>query len=123
MTGLALFLGLVPIMYSNGTGADFMKRVAAPMLGGVASAHHQYPDGFALFTGTLFAPTQDRDEPGQRFTHHMGDVVTIRSSHLGALINLVGAAEELPEWSFGLRQLFGYLQSQQHVQAVSLGGR
>jgi hypothetical protein len=38
MTGLALFLGLVPIMYSNGTGADVMKRVAAPMLGGVTSA-------------------------------------------------------------------------------------
>ncbi len=38
MTGLALFLGLVPIMYSNGTGADVMKRIAAPMLGGVASS-------------------------------------------------------------------------------------
>jgi Cu(I)/Ag(I) efflux system membrane protein CusA/SilA len=38
MTGLALFTGLVPIMYSNGTGADVMKRIAAPMLGGVASS-------------------------------------------------------------------------------------
>jgi Cu(I)/Ag(I) efflux system membrane protein CusA/SilA len=38
MTGLALFMGLVPIMYSSGTGADMMKRIAAPMLGGVASA-------------------------------------------------------------------------------------
>lgn len=38
MTGLALLMGLVPIMYSNGTGADVMKRVAAPMLGGVATA-------------------------------------------------------------------------------------
>jgi len=38
MTGLALFMGLVPIMYSTGSGADVMKRIAAPMLGGVGSA-------------------------------------------------------------------------------------
>lgn len=38
MTGLALFMGLVPIMYSAGSGADVMKRIAAPMLGGVGSA-------------------------------------------------------------------------------------
>jgi len=38
MTGLALFMGLVPIMYSDGSGADVMKRIAAPMLGGVGSA-------------------------------------------------------------------------------------
>jgi len=38
MTGCALLLGLAPILYSTGTGADVMKRIAAPMLGGVASA-------------------------------------------------------------------------------------
>jgi copper/silver efflux system protein len=38
MTGLALFMGLLPIMYSTGTGADVMKRIAAPMLGGVLSS-------------------------------------------------------------------------------------
>ena len=38
MTGLTLFLGLVPIMYSTGSGADVMKRIAAPMLGGVGTA-------------------------------------------------------------------------------------
>ncbi len=32
--------------------------------------HHQYPDGFLLYLGTLFAPVQDRDAPGQGFTHH-----------------------------------------------------
>jgi len=53
----------------------------------------------------------------------MGDVVTIRSSHLGTLVNTVGAAEELPEWPFGLRQLFEYLRSQQPVETVSLGVR
>jgi len=38
MTGSTLFLGLLPIMYSTGSGADVMKRIAAPMLGGAGSA-------------------------------------------------------------------------------------
>ncbi len=35
MTGLALLLGLIPILWSDGTGADVMKRIAAPMVGGM----------------------------------------------------------------------------------------
>jgi len=38
MTGITLFIGLLPIMYSTGSGADVMKRIAAPMLGGAGSA-------------------------------------------------------------------------------------
>ena len=38
MTGLALFMGLIPILLSSGTGADVMQRIAAPMVGGVISA-------------------------------------------------------------------------------------
>jgi Cu(I)/Ag(I) efflux system membrane protein CusA/SilA len=38
MTGAALFLGLAPIMFSDGTGADVMQRIAAPMIGGVVTA-------------------------------------------------------------------------------------
>lgn len=100
-------------------GRNSVARISRPFEELVAATfgkHHQYPDGFVLFTGTLFAPTQDRDEPGQGFTHRLGDVVTIRSRHLGALVNRVGATEELPEWSFGLRQLFDYLQAQRLVQ-------
>lgn len=67
--------------------------------------HHQYPDGFVLFTGTLFAPTKDRDEPGAGFTHHLGDVVTIESEALGALSNVVGRSEELPRWEYGISEL------------------
>jgi Cu(I)/Ag(I) efflux system membrane protein CusA/SilA len=37
MTGLTLLAGLIPIMASDGTGADVMKRIAAPMVGGAAS--------------------------------------------------------------------------------------
>ena len=35
MTVGAMFLGLVPIMWATGTGADVMKRIAAPMIGGI----------------------------------------------------------------------------------------
>jgi fumarylacetoacetate (FAA) hydrolase family protein len=95
-----------------------ISRTFEELVAATHGKHHQYPDGFALFTGTLFAPTQDRDEPGQGFTHKHGDVVTIRSRHLGALVNRVGACEELPEWSFGLRQLFGYLEKQRQLEGA-----
>jgi fumarylacetoacetate (FAA) hydrolase family protein len=65
-------------------------------------AAHQYPDGFLLFTGTLFAPIEDRDQPGSGFTHKLGDVVSIRSPHLGELCNSVTPAETAPPWRFGL---------------------
>ncbi len=35
MTVAVMFMGLVPIMWSVGTGADVMKRIAAPMIGGI----------------------------------------------------------------------------------------
>ena len=35
MTVMAMFMGLIPIMYAMGTGADVMKRIAAPMIGGI----------------------------------------------------------------------------------------
>jgi Cu(I)/Ag(I) efflux system membrane protein CusA/SilA len=38
MTVCAAFLGLMPIMWSTGTGSDLMKRVAAPMVGGLATS-------------------------------------------------------------------------------------
>lgn len=38
MTSLTLLISLIPVMISDGTGADVMKRIAAPMVGGTASA-------------------------------------------------------------------------------------
>jgi len=35
---MIILAGLVPIMFSNGTGADIMKRIAAPMVGGVVTS-------------------------------------------------------------------------------------
>lgn len=67
--------------------------------------HHQYPDGLMLFLGTLFAPIQDRDVPGEGFTHKLGDIVTISSPRLGRLTNTVRLSTECPEWIFGARAL------------------
>ncbi|WP_432547413.1 fumarylacetoacetate hydrolase family protein [Kineococcus sp. SYSU DK004] len=71
--------------------------------------HHQYPDGFVLHTGTLFAPVQDRGEHGRGFTHVHGDVVTIAGPHLGALVNEVGPTEQLPPWEWGVGRLLDHL--------------
>lgn len=70
-----------------------------------AVSHHDYPDGFALFLGTMFAPTQDRSAPGQGFTHKRGDIVRVSTSRLGTLENRVTAAEDAPRWTFGLSDL------------------
>ncbi len=67
--------------------------------------HHQYPDGLMLFLGTLFAPTQDRDVPGEGFTHKIGDVVRISSPGLGTLENTVRLSTECRPWTFGSRAL------------------
>lgn len=68
-------------------------------------AHHQYPDGFFLMLGTLFAPTQDRDTPGGGFTHKLGDVVEISNPMLGRLANVVRLSTECPPWVFGTSAL------------------
>ena len=67
--------------------------------------HHQYPDGFMLFLGTLFAPVEDRDVPGEGFTHKLGDRVRISARGLGQLENVVNLSTECPEWRFGTRAL------------------
>lgn len=66
---------------------------------------HQYPDGIALFTGTLFAPTKDRDAAGQGFTHHLGDIVRIASPKFGKLQNRVQHCHTIPKWEFGIAAL------------------
>lgn len=75
-------------------------------------SHHQYPDGFMLFLGTMFSPILDRDDAGQGFTHHLGDRVTIGTMHLGKLINTVDRSDRLPPWRYGIRELFNHLSSQ-----------
>jgi fumarylacetoacetate (FAA) hydrolase family protein len=65
-------------------------------------SEHHYPDGFVLFCGTLFAPTQDRDEPGAGFTHKLGDRVSISSRRIGTLVNTVTTSRDAPPWETGI---------------------
>lgn len=103
-------------------GENNVARLSRPFERLLAAAwgdHHQYPDGFVLFTGTLFAPTQDREAPGLGFTHRPGDRVSISSPHLGTLSNVVAATETVPRWEFGLRSLISYLSSQRGPAALA----
>ncbi|WP_419810051.1 fumarylacetoacetate hydrolase family protein [Sphingomonas sp.] len=85
-------------------GASSMREISRDPLDliGQTLSEHQYPDGFALFLGTLFAPTQDRDEPGRGFTHKVGDVVTIASDRLGTLVNRVVHSRDAAPWTVGI---------------------
>jgi Cu(I)/Ag(I) efflux system membrane protein CusA/SilA len=53
MTVLTTFFGLLPVMLSTGTGSDVMRRIAAPMVGGVATSFllelAVYPALFAIW--------------------------------------------------------------------------
>ena len=66
---------------------------------------HQYPDGMALMTGTLFAPTEPRTPGGPGFTHMVGDLVSVRSPRLGTLTNRVNHCDKIPPWTFGTTAL------------------
>lgn len=89
-------------------GASSMRQISrdpADLVAQTRGRHHQYPDGFVLYCGTMFSPVQDRDGPGQGFTHHLGDVVTISAPELGSLTNTVRLSTEAPEWQFGTSAL------------------
>lgn len=81
-------------------------------------SQHQYPDGFALFLGTMFAPTEDRDTPGRGFTHKVGDRVRVSTPALGILENQVTTCDRAPAWSFGIAELMQNL-----AQRGLLGGK
>ncbi|MEN5170773.1 fumarylacetoacetate hydrolase family protein [Brevundimonas pondensis] len=63
---------------------------------------HQYPDGFALYLGTMFAPVEDRGEAGKGFTHKVGDRVRVSSERLGVLENIVVTCDRAPPWILGV---------------------
>ena len=89
------------------TGRSSMSEISRDPMDLVAqtTSAHQYPDGFMLYCGTMFAPVQDRDGPGHGFTHHLGDRVTIATPQLGSLTNTVRLSTEAPPWTFGTMAL------------------
>ena len=90
-------------------GESRMSEISRDPLDLVAQtcgAHHQYPDGFMLFLGTMFSPIKDRGAAGAVFTHHLGDRVTISTPSLGALVNHVQMSDAITPWTFGVRALY-----------------
>jgi fumarylacetoacetate (FAA) hydrolase family protein len=94
------------------SGSSSMSKISRDPLDLAAQAigaNHRYPDGLMLFMGTMFAPTKDRYGPGQGFTHAVGDVVTVHTPCLGALVNRVNHTDKTEPWTFGIGALIAHL--------------
>ena len=90
----------------QGTSAiSQISRDPLDLVGQTIGANHQYPDGFMLFLGTMFAPTQDRFGLGQGFTHAMGDIVQVATPRLGCLVNRVTTSDQAAPWTYGISAL------------------
>jgi len=102
-------------------GASSMRLISrdpCELIGQTIGRQHQYPDGFALFLGTMFAPIEDRDTPGLGFTHRRGDLVRISSERLGTLENRVTHCEHAPPWTFGIAALMRNLAARDLLREV-----
>ncbi len=86
-----------------------ISRDPADLAAQLIGAHHDYPDGAALYLGTMFAPVQDRDAKGLGFTHKVGDVVTVAADKLGRLVNRMKHAQDCARWEFGAAALMRHL--------------
>ena len=90
------------------TGSSSMAMISRDpldLVGQAIGSNHQYPDGLMLFLGTMFAPTKDRHGPGLGFTHVIGDIVTVSTPTLGALVNRVNHSDRIAPWTFGASAL------------------
>ena len=89
-------------------GGSSMRRISrdpADLAAQLVGPNHDYPDGAALFLGTMYAPVADRDAPGKGFTHKPDDVVAVSADKLGRLVNRMRHAHECPRWDFGFAHL------------------
>ena len=84
---------------------SLISRDPADLVGQTIGKNHQYPDGFVLFLGTMFAPIEDRGAPGLGFTHKVGDIVRVSTERLGVLENKVTTCDKAPPWTFGATDL------------------
>lgn len=95
-------------------GVSEMSRISrdpADLVASTIGPDHGYPDGVALYLGTMFAPVADRDALGMGFTHHEGDMVTISSPRIGSLVNTVVPSAQAEPWTFGTGALTRNLAS------------
>ena len=89
----------------GGSSISQISRDPVDLVSQMIGDSHQYPDGAALFLGTMFAPIADRDAPGKGFTHKVGDVVTVRADKLGQLTNRMRHSRDCPPWTYGASHL------------------
>jgi fumarylacetoacetate (FAA) hydrolase family protein len=100
------------------TGRSSMSKISRDPLEIVEHTmgpNHQYPDGVVLYLGTMFAPTADRLAPGKGFTHLVGDIVTVTTPLLGALVNRVNHSDKIAPWTFGAVALMKNLAQRQLI--------
>src|SRR5439155_684212 len=87
--------------FSGSSSMSMISRDPLDLVKHAMGSYHQYPDGAMLFLGTMFAPTKDRFERGKGFTHTVGDIVTVTTPRLGALVNRANHADKIAPWTFG----------------------
>lgn len=98
---------------------DQISRDPMELVRQTIGRNHQYPDGFALMLGTMFAPVEDRDTPGLGFTHKPGDLVRVSSERLGILENRVTPCDQAPPWTLGIGELMRNLAGRGLLEASS----
>ncbi|MEJ1961417.1 MAG: fumarylacetoacetate hydrolase family protein [Gammaproteobacteria bacterium] len=98
---------------------SLISRDPAELVAQTIGKNHQYPDGFALFLGTMFAPIADRGAPGLGFTHKPGDIVRVSTERLGVLENKVTTCDKAPPWTFGVKDLMRNLAGRGLLGAVA----
>jgi Cu(I)/Ag(I) efflux system membrane protein CusA/SilA len=80
MTVMAILLGLLPIMWSSGAGADVMKRIATPMVGGVITSFVLelliYPVIFMVSKSWRFKHPDNTVSPSGNCAHPGGPLMT-----------------------------------------------
>lgn len=87
-----------------------MTREPRDLVAQCIGSHRAFPDGFMLFLGTPFDPDQHHSEGADSgFSHREGDVVTIRSDHIGRLQNQALSVEAIAREEFGIAALFRML--------------
>ncbi len=82
MTVSCMLFGLLPIMWSVGAGADVMKRIAAPMIGGILTSFLMelviYPPIFAIWKWNFeVKPTRKKAKPGKPESQPQPEVVHV----------------------------------------------
>jgi fumarylacetoacetate (FAA) hydrolase family protein len=103
------------------SGSSRMREISRDpldLVGQTCGRHHQYPDGFMLFLGTMFSPIKDRDAAGGGFTHHLGDRVSISTPSLGTLVNHVQRSDQIAPWTFGVRALYENLAGRGLLKSI-----